>query len=107
MKKIGLLIPKTNLTVEYELQMLFSKGYFDIDIDHSNVDVSFNYNITLEVLNENIPDLIITKYAILDSNYDDGDTITYTNINNMFYSKKIKRLLNLRSFTTYSAIKLF
>ena len=29
MKKIGLLIPKTNLTVEYELQMLFSKGYFD------------------------------------------------------------------------------
>ncbi len=30
MKKIGLLIPKTNLTVEYELQMLFSKGYFDI-----------------------------------------------------------------------------
>ena len=31
MKKIGLLIPKTNLTVEYELQMLFSKGYFDIE----------------------------------------------------------------------------
>lgn len=30
MKKIGLLIPKTNLTVEYELQMLFSKGYFDV-----------------------------------------------------------------------------
>ena len=30
MKKIGLLIPKTNLTVEYELQLLFSKGYFDI-----------------------------------------------------------------------------
>jgi len=30
MKKIGLLIPKTNLTVEYELQMLFSEGYFDI-----------------------------------------------------------------------------
>lgn len=30
MKKVGLLIPKTNLTVEYELQMLFSKGYFDI-----------------------------------------------------------------------------
>lgn len=30
MKKIGLLIPKTNLTVEYELQMLLSKGYFDV-----------------------------------------------------------------------------
>ncbi len=31
MKKIGLLIPKTNLTVEYELQMLFNKGYFDVE----------------------------------------------------------------------------
>lgn len=31
MRKIGLLIPKTNLTVEYELQMLFSKGYFNIE----------------------------------------------------------------------------
>ena len=31
MKRIGLLVPKTNLTVEYELQMLFSKGYFDIE----------------------------------------------------------------------------
>lgn len=29
MKKVGLLIPKTNLTVEYELQYLFNKGYFD------------------------------------------------------------------------------
>lgn len=31
MRKIGLLIPKTNLTVEYELQRLFSKGYFNIE----------------------------------------------------------------------------
>ena len=31
MKKIGLLIPKTNLTVEYELQMLFNKCYFSIE----------------------------------------------------------------------------
>lgn len=31
MKRIGLLIPKTNLTVEYELQRLFSKGYFNIE----------------------------------------------------------------------------
>ncbi len=30
MKKIGLLIPKTNLTVEYELEMLFNKGYYNI-----------------------------------------------------------------------------
>ncbi|MFR7772271.1 MAG: hypothetical protein ACLU0X_02365 [Lachnospiraceae bacterium] len=29
MKKIGLLVPKTNLTVEYELQTLFANGYFN------------------------------------------------------------------------------
>ena len=30
MRKVGLLIPKTNLTVEYELQYLFNKGFFNI-----------------------------------------------------------------------------
>ena len=46
MKKIGLLIPKTNLTVEYELQLLFSKGYFDIEksvIYISKLDYKTNY----------------------------------------------------------------
>lgn len=31
MRKVGLLIPKTNLTVEYELQYLFNKNYFNTD----------------------------------------------------------------------------
>lgn len=31
MKKVGLLIPKTNLTVEYELQYLFNSQYFTND----------------------------------------------------------------------------
>lgn len=46
MKKIGLLIPKTNLTVEYELQMLFSKGYYDIEKSVfyiSKLDYKTNY----------------------------------------------------------------
>ena len=46
MKKIGLLIPKTNLTVEYELQMLFSKGYFSIEKSVfyiSKLDYKTNY----------------------------------------------------------------
>lgn len=30
MKKVGLLIPKTNLTVEYELQYLFNKKFFKV-----------------------------------------------------------------------------
>ena len=59
-----------------------STGYFDISIDPSNVDVAFNYSITLDVVNENIPDLIITKYAILDNDYNGTDAITYQNIEN-------------------------
>ena len=59
-----------------------STGYFDISIDPSNVDVSFNYSISLDVVNENIPDLIITKYAILDNDYNGTDAITYQNIEN-------------------------
>lgn len=59
-----------------------SSGYFDISIDPSNVDVSFNYSITLDVVNENIPDLIITKYAILDNDYNANEVITYKNIEN-------------------------
>ncbi len=57
-----------------------SKGYFDIDIDPTNVDVSFGYQISLAIDNEDIPDLMITKYAILDSNYQDGDVIEYTTL---------------------------
>ncbi|MDD4705600.1 MAG: hypothetical protein PHS24_00090 [Bacilli bacterium] len=59
-----------------------SKGYFDIIIDPTNVDVSFNYNINLSVLNENIPDLIISKYAILPENYIEGDTLEFIPILN-------------------------
>lgn len=59
-----------------------SEGYFDINIDPTNVDVSFNYNISLAVANENMPDLLITKYAVLPSNYVDGDSLTYNPITN-------------------------
>lgn len=31
MKKVGLLVPKTNLTVEYELQYLYNNHFFNID----------------------------------------------------------------------------
>ncbi len=59
-----------------------TKGYFDIDIDPSNVELSFNYDITLSVLNENIPDIMITRYAILDSDYEEGDELTLNAITN-------------------------
>lgn len=59
-----------------------SKGYFDIDINPENVDVSFRYQIDLSIENENIPDLTITKYAILNEDYQEGDEITYNTLVN-------------------------
>ncbi len=58
-----------------------SKGYFDIDIDPSNVEVSFRYIISLSMDNEDMPDLMITKYAYLPSDYQDGDALEYITTN--------------------------
>lgn len=58
-----------------------STGYFDIKIDPSNVDVSFNYTISLNYENENMPDLTITEYSIFEGEYDENkklDRITLT-----------------------------
>ena len=42
-----------------------SEGYFDIEIDSSNVDVSFNETITIGLDTTNtVSDLVITKYQI-------------------------------------------
>ncbi len=57
-----------------------SKGYFDILVDPTNVEVSFNYKVTIDILNENLPDILISKYAILDDTYVEGNTITTTDI---------------------------
>ena len=59
-----------------------SKGYFDIDIDPSNAGVSFDYSINLNIEDENMPDLMISKYAVLDKDYNEGDQITTTTILN-------------------------
>lgn len=73
-----------------------SSGYFDISIDPTNVDVAFNYEITLRVVNENIPDLMISKYAILNKDYEEGNTITYNNIEN----NKIQGSLDLEKIAS-------
>ncbi len=52
-----------------------SKGYFDIEVDPSNTELSFDYSIGLEILNEDIPDLMITKYALLNDTYQEGDEL--------------------------------
>ncbi len=51
-----------------------SKGYFDINIDPTNVDVSFSYNIKLDIVDGNLlPDLVITNYAIIPEDYIEGE----------------------------------
>lgn len=58
-----------------------SEGYFDIEIDPTDVEVSFDYEISLEVLNENIPDLLVTKYSLIKGDTDlDKDTIKMNDI---------------------------
>lgn len=59
-----------------------SKGYFDIAIDPTNVDVSFKYTINLMLENENIPDLMITKYSVLPNTYVEGDPLETNYIQN-------------------------
>ncbi len=46
-----------------------SKGYFDIDIDASSVELSFNYDLTINK-NEILDDLIITKYKLIEEGTD-------------------------------------
>ena len=62
-----------------------SSGHFDIEIDPTNVDVSFKYAIELGFDNNlkdnngnalNINDLIITEYAILPNKFIEGDGLT-------------------------------
>jgi hypothetical protein len=58
-----------------------SQGYFDIDINATNVEVSFMYSITLEIENENMPDLIITKYAFIPESYTEEDPLELITLN--------------------------
>lgn len=75
-----------------------SKGYFDIDIDPSNVEVSFNYKINLDIVNENIPDLIISKYAILPNNYQEGNKLTYLTLENNTITDTLEYDNNVENF---------
>lgn len=59
-----------------------SKGYFDILVNPTNVEMSFNYTVNIRLLNENMPDILISKYAILDETYVEGNTIETNTIEN-------------------------
>ena len=73
-------IIEENQNVKKDYLAPSSKGYFDINIDASNVDVSYLYDLTINTDNEEINDLLVTKYAILPSTYVEGDVIEYKTI---------------------------
>ena len=57
-----------------------SKGYFDIEIDPTNVDVSFKYIIDLDLDNALVPDLLLTRYAIVPQGYDGTTPLNFVNL---------------------------
>lgn len=69
----------TNTNIASNTVAPSSSGYFDIVIDPTNVDVSFDYTISIELLNENMPDLIITEYAFLSEESQNIDKIPLEN----------------------------
>ena len=57
-----------------------SEGYFDIEINPKNVDVSFEYTVDLS-MTDSVDDLIITKYAFLPENFVEEDSLDYIYLN--------------------------
>ena len=58
-----------------------SVGYFDIDIDASFVEISFNYNIKINK-NEVLDDLLITKYKLIEEGTNPEETDYINVVNN-------------------------
>lgn len=78
MKKIGLLIPKTNLTVEYELQYLFNSQYFtndDVVFYISKLDYKTSYKENKEQYLNDLAEDSIKK--IKDLEYLNVDYISF------------------------------
>lgn len=75
-----------------------SKGYFDIDIDPRNIGVSFKYLISLGIENEEVPDLMITKYAIIPEDYIEGDTLNVINLSDNLIANTLYYDNNTESF---------
>ena len=85
-----------------------SIGYFDIDVDPSNVELSFDYTITLDVLNEDLPDLLISKYSIIDDKSIDENSITMDDVidnkitDTLVYNNKVDENGNKFSFSPFT-----
>ncbi len=97
-------IIEENTNVATNVMAPSSTGYFDILIDPTNVDVSFKYTISLSIDAQNLPDLLITKYAVLPSNYNGEDPLNFLNItnNNIIDTKYIDNEIENFSFEPFT-----
>ena len=75
-------IIEPNANVKANTMAPSSKGYFDISIDPRNVEVSFKYDINLVIANQNMLDLMITKYVVIPNGYDGTTPLEENDIEN-------------------------
>ena len=74
------------------------EGYFDLNMDFSNADVSFNYEITTSAdENSSVKDLVATGYSI-----DDGEKINFEN-----YNDPISEIIELSSNIENRKIRIY
>ena len=57
-----------------------STGYYDIEIDPTNVEVSFDYTITVDIANEGMLDIDLTGYSVVPEDYIEGDPLVVVDI---------------------------
>lgn len=75
-----------------------AEGYFDLNFDFSNADVSFQYEITASAdENSSVKDLVATGYSI-----DDGEKINFEN-----YNDTISEIIELSSNVETRKIRIY
>lgn len=75
-----------------------SEGYFDLNLDFSNVDVSFKYEITASAdVNSSVQDLVSTGYSI-----DNGEKINFET-----YNTPISEIIPLSSDVKTKKIRVY
>lgn len=75
-----------------------AEGYFDLNLDFSNVDVSFKYEITASAdENSSVKDLVAIGYSV-----DDGERIDFEN-----YNETITEVIELLSDINTRKIRVF
>ena len=75
-----------------------AEGYFDLDFDFSDVDVSFKYEINVSAdESSSVSDLVTTGYSI-----DDGTIINFDNFN-----QTISDTISLNSNIDYRKLRIY